>query len=570
MDFLAGGSSILLFLRSMYPIIFTLLFSGIFFFTETMAQKPLPVNPSIYQIYPRSFFDSNGDGIGDIPGIIAKLDYIRDLGFEGIWCSPFFVSPQQDFGYDISDYQNIAPEYGTMEDVERLIETVHQKGMFILFDMVMNHTSLEHPWFKESASSKDNAKADWYLWRDKPNNWMSLTGGSGWHYHEGRKQYFYASFLPFQPDLNYRNPEVKATMLRTAQFWLGKGVDGFRLDIFNVIYKDGQFRNNPFAFKVVPNEDDPSGFFQKFNYTINQPESVQFAEELRAASDSFGHPILLGEVSGNMETIRKYLGNGKNGLSHVFVFHMLPFKFKAKWFEALIGKMEKVFPAPLEPVYVFSNHDRRRSIARIGNNEQRAKVLHTLQLVMRGTPVMYYGEEIGMTEIKMKRKTALDPIAHKFKHVPKGFDLLIGETLNRDECRLPMQWSNSPQAGFSTSSRTWLPLHPDYPGKNVKEAQEREYSLWNCIRRLNALRKESEVLRKGSMQLNREDEVLEVLRTDGHQTWKVYLNFGKKETRINTEGKMLYRTEAAIAVNGNQLVLPGYSAVVLDLGTAKP
>jgi Glycosidases len=263
---------------------------------------------TIYQIYPRSFYDSNDDGIGDLKGIIQKLEYIHKLGFETLWISPFFSSPQADFGYDISNYTDIAPEYGTLDDALQLIDEVHERGMKIVFDMVMNHTSIEHPWFKESRSSRTNPKADWYLWRDKPNNWKSMLGGSGWHFANERDQYFWSSFLPFQPDLNYRNSEVKQTMLDIVRFWLSKGVDGFRLDIFNVIYKDAEFRDNPFAFQLAPTETNPSGFFQEAKYTLNQPESFEFAKELRNVCDEFGDRLLLGEISGDRETTRKIPG----------------------------------------------------------------------------------------------------------------------------------------------------------------------------------------------------------------------------------------------------------------------
>jgi oligo-1,6-glucosidase/alpha-glucosidase len=257
--------------------------------SASAQQQPWYHHTTIYQIYPRSYYDSNGDGIGDIQGIIQKLDHVKDMGYQTIWCSPFFKSPQKDFGYDISDYQAIAPEYGTMQDAEQLIAEVHKRGMRIVFDMVMNHTSIEHPWFKADVErGKADSTKDYYIWRDKPTNWKSMTGGSGWQYNAQRKQYFYASFLPFQPDLNYRNPVVKETMLNNVRYWLKKGVDGFRLDIFNVIYKDGQFRNNPFMMKAVPSETDPSGFFQKAKYTINQPESFAFAKELRAVCNEFG------------------------------------------------------------------------------------------------------------------------------------------------------------------------------------------------------------------------------------------------------------------------------------------
>src|SRR5215217_2660049 len=223
-----------------------------------MTTLPWYHKTSMYQIYPRSFYDSNGDGIGDLPGILQKLDYIQRLGFETIWISPFFASPQADLGYDISDYTDVAPEYGSMDDVLQLIAEVHKREMKIIFDMVMNHTSIEHPWFKESRSSRDNPKSDWYIWKDKPNNWNSIPGGGGWHFVRQRGQYYWASFLPFQPDLNYRNPVVKETMFDIVRFWLDKGVDGFRLDIINVVYKDADFRDNPFSPKLLQTEDDYS------------------------------------------------------------------------------------------------------------------------------------------------------------------------------------------------------------------------------------------------------------------------------------------------------------------------
>ncbi|MCB0120213.1 MAG: alpha-glucosidase, partial [Anaerolineales bacterium] len=267
---------------------------------------------TIYQIYPRSYCDTNADGIGDIPGIIQKLDHLHNLGFESIWISPFFSSPQADLGYDVSDYTDISPDFGTMDDALKLIDEIHKRDMKIIFDMVLNHTSEEHAWFKESRSSRDNPKADWYIWRDKPNNWQSMTGGSGWHYAKERRQYYWASFLPFQPDLNWHNPEVKQTMFDIVRFWLGKGVDGFRLDIFNTIYKDAKFRNNPFAFKLAPTPSDPSGYLQEAVYSQNQPESFELARELRKVCEEFGDKLTVGEITGSRETALKYAGDKEN------------------------------------------------------------------------------------------------------------------------------------------------------------------------------------------------------------------------------------------------------------------
>ncbi|MBM3126904.1 MAG: alpha-glucosidase, partial [Chloroflexi bacterium] len=455
---------------------------------------------TIYQIYPRSFYDSNADGIGDLRGIIQKLDYLNRLGIETIWISPFFSSPQRDFGYDISDYLSVSEEYGTPGDLKELIDEAHQRGMKIVLDLVMNHTSDQHPWFKESRTSRDNPKADWYLWRDKPNNWQSMTGGSGWHYAPERDQYYWASFLGFQPDLNYRNPQVKQTMLDIARHWLGMGVDGFRLDIFNVIYKDAGYRDNPFSLKIAPAENDPSGYFQEMKYNLNQPQSIRFAKELRSLCDEFGERMLLGEIGGKQDLLRIYMGEqANNGLGLVFDFGMLRFKFTAEYFRKLLEDIEFQFPPPFMPVYVFSNHDRRRSMDRLGGDLRKAKLLHMLQLTVRGVPCIYYGEEIGMTNLRLPFRSALDPIPHKFKFIPRFVFDRMGTTINRDEVRTPMQWDERHHAGFSKAERTWLPIHPNYREVNVEKESVQAGSLLNTIRALLKIRSSERVLREGSL-----------------------------------------------------------------------
>ncbi len=353
---------------------------------------------TVYQIYPRSFYDSNGDGIGDLHGIIQKLDYIKGLGFETIWISPFFKSPQKDFGYDISDYYSIAPDYGDTVICNQLISEVHKRNMKIIFDLVMNHTSDEHNWFKESSASKNNSKAEWYVWKEgkgkngkrPPNNWKSMVGGSGWHYNSNRKQFYWASFLPFQPDLNYRNPEVKKAMLDVTRYWVRRGVDGFRLDIFNAIYEDSTFTNNPFCFKILPDEENPNGFFQEAKYNINNPESFQFAIELRKTMDETGIKFLIGEVFGEANTLKKYCNyDGKPGLNCVFLFKTLGTAMKAKTYHNLVALFESNFPTPYLPTYVFSNHDRKRSISRLKNNVEKAKLLTLFQFTVRGIPFTY-------------------------------------------------------------------------------------------------------------------------------------------------------------------------------------
>jgi oligo-1,6-glucosidase/alpha-glucosidase len=524
---------------------------------------------TIYQIYPRSFYDSNGDGIGDIQGIIQKLDYVKQMGYETIWCSPFFKSPQQDFGYDISDYCDIAPEYGTLADAQQLIDEVHKRGMRIVFDMVMNHTSLQHPWFIKDMAKANNG--DYYIWRDKPNNWKSMTGGSGWHYSPERKQYFYASFLPFQPDLNYRNPEVKTAMLNNVRFWLKKGVDGFRLDIFNVIYKDAELRNNPRSLKAVPDEKNPNGFFQQFKYNMNQPDGYKFAKELRSVCEEFGDKMLLGEVNGNRQTIRRFAGDEKNdGLGLVFDFEMLRFKFKANYFRELVTNIEKDFATPFMPVYVFSNHDRRRSIKRLGDNLQKAKILHVFQLTVRGVPCMYYGEETGMTDARIKLKDGLDPISQKVKKVPRFIFDLAGETPNRDELRTPMQWDSSANAGFTSVDKPWLPVNNNYRAINVQMQQGNNQSLLATIQRLLKLRNMA-ALKSGNLAFIEKNKlpknVLAYTRKAGNEEILVVMNFSKSEKSVAIPGnfsQVLFAVTPADKISGGQIHLHSYGAVILS------
>jgi oligo-1,6-glucosidase/alpha-glucosidase len=522
---------------------------------------------TIYQIYPRSFYDSNSDGIGDLKGILQKLDYLHELGFETLWISPFFSSPQADFGYDISDYADIAPEYGTMDEALQLIDHVHKRGMKIVFDMVMNHTSDQHEWFLKSRSSRNNSKADWYLWRDKPNNWKSMTGGSGWHYSKERMQYYWSSFLPFQPDLNYRNPDVKKAMLDIVRFWLGKGVDGFRLDIFNVIYKDAEFRNNPFTFQITPTETNPSGFFQQAKYTMNQPESLAFAKELRAMCEEFGDKLLLGEISGDRQTTRKFMGEEtNNGLTHAFDFDVLTFKFTASYFHELIKNIEAHVPDPFMPVYVFGNHDRRRSISRIGDDLQKAKLIHMLQLTVRGVPCIYYGEEIGMTNLKQPFATALDPVPHKFKSIPSFIFDMLGLTINRDEVRTPMQWDGTRNAGFSSAEKPWLPVHENYRKINVANAIKEEDSLLNMIRALLKLRRDFISLQEGSLELIEElpHNVLGYVRELGGEKIVVLLNFDNQQKLFKFENsECIFKLSPKNEIKNETIQLDGLGGMIL-------
>jgi oligo-1,6-glucosidase/alpha-glucosidase len=542
--------------------------------TAQTIHEPAPWyhHTSIYQVYPRSFYDSNGDGIGDIQGIIQKLDYIRAMGYDAIWFSPFYNSPQRDFGYDISDYCNIAPEYGTMADTEQLIQEVHARGMKIIFDMVMNHTSDEHTWFKESASSRDNSKSDWYIWRDKPTGWKSLIGGSGWHYCEARNQYYWASFLPFQPDLNYRNPEVKEKMFEVVRFWLNKGVDGYRLDIFNSIYKDEKFRSTIAVRKEVARQGWSKEYVHSVKAWLNLPESIQFAKELRAVCDSYGDKILLGEIYGNHHLVKNYLGTEKNdGLGLVFNFEMLRFKYNASYFRKLIQNLEQSFPDPYMPVYVFSNHDRRRSMKRLRGDADKAKLLHMLQLTARGVPCMYYGEELGMTDGRIPYKKGLDPIAQKYKWVARFLTDWADETLNRDDVRTPMQWNNSVNAGFTKADSAWLPVNSDYKKVNAETALQNDSSLVNIVRQVLLLRKKSTALSHGSLELLPESDLpkglLGFIRKASTETVLVLLNFSSKPISFTVslaEGKTaLFSINAKDSVTGPSVTLSPFGAVLL-------
>lgn len=464
---------------------------------------------SIYQVYPRSFADANGDGLGDLRGIIDRLDYIAELGVETVWVSPFFAGPQRDFGYDITDYLSVAPEYGDLADAQRLIDETHRRGMKIMFDLVLNHTSDQHPWFLWSKASRSNPRSDWYVWADgrgrhgrrPPNNWRSdLEVKSAWQWCPERRQWYLATFLPFQPDLNWRNPEVKAAMFDMVRHWLGCGVDGFRLDIFGQIMKDPQLRNNP----IEPNTDTSFPRLWRRKYNENTPDNVQLAKDLRAVCREYSDPerILLGEVFGPTSVLRDYIGND-DGLNLVFLFEFLQYKYDADWFRTTIKRFEESFPPPLQPTYVLENHDRTRSIDRVGGDVAKAKVMAVLQLTLRGVPTVYYGQELGMADTPIPMRDALDPVAKTFfRWVPDFVAQRLVEKINRDEMRTPMQWTAGTNAGFCPAGiRPWLPVNPDHATVNVATEAADPNSMLMLYRKLFALRRDHGALRTGSLRL---------------------------------------------------------------------
>ncbi|WP_210415829.1 alpha-glucosidase [Leptospira bouyouniensis] len=528
---------------------------------------------SIYQIYPWSFQDSNGDGIGDLKGILRRLDEIQDLGVETIWFSPFYKSPGEDFGYDISDYTSIDPRFGTMEDCDRLIKEIHKRKMRVVLDMVMNHTSDKHPWFLDSKSSTNSPKRDFYIWRKgtkkTPNNWISMVGKSGWNYDPNTQEYYYSNFLSFQPDLNYRNPKVKQAMFGVLDFWLKKGVDGFRLDIFNSIYKDENFRDNPFSLRFFPTPDNhDEAFFQKKQFNLNLPESFSFAKEVRKHISKYKQkPFLIGEVSGSDKVLKSFLGEKADGLNLVFQFELIHFKYKAKFFKNLLEKNESIFPNPYTPTYVLGNHDQRRYIDRLGGDIRKAKLLVCFQFMARGVPIVYYGEEIGLKEGRISNFSGKDPIAKMNRFVPLFLSNLLGIYINRDNCRLPMLWDDSNNGGF-TDGNPWLPVGTIVKENTVKSQKNDPNSLWNHYQTLFHLRKKYDVIREGSLETIPTDheDVLCFKRTNQKHTIIVYLNFGDKEESLfqKEKGKPMYAFGGA-AVDGEIFRLPAHSGLIFEI-----
>jgi len=519
-------------------------------------QSPSPwwTNTTIYQVYLRSFFDTSGDGIGDLRGAFEKIDYLHDLGVETLWLSPFYQSPHIDAGYDISDYGAICPAQGTIDDLRRLVDAAHQRGMRVLADMVMNHTSDQHAWFRASRSSKTNDKRDWYIWRpgqkpngkEPPNNWRSILGPRGWQWDEKTGEWYWASFLGCQPDLNYRNPEVQKAMLDTVRQWLAFGFDGFRLDIFHALFKDDSFADNPFSPRLLPTEEDPDGFFQSFRATLHHPDTLRFARTLRQVVDEFDNPkrFLIGEVFGQPHLLRKYCEND-DGLHAVFLFKAMQTPFSAEAFRSLIQEFEHEMPAPLLPTWVFGNHDRMRKGERLEHHPEKEKLLAALQLSARGIPCIYNGEEIGMQDLDLPLRGALDPVAGLYGFLPEFVARLLhknGILLNRDSCRSPMQWSAHKNAGFAPNDATpWIPIHPNYTSVNVEAELQDPTSILQCYRRLLRLRKNHAALNSGSLALWAENtlppQILGFRRQHDDETIDVLLHFDDTARTIVLDDK---------------------------------
>ncbi|TYL93424.1 DUF3459 domain-containing protein [Bradyrhizobium rifense] len=523
----------------------------------------------IYQIYPRSFQDSNDDGIGDLKGIAQRLDYLVGLGVEAIWISPIYPSPMVDFGYDVADYCDIDPCFGNLADFDDLLMQAHRRGLKILLDFVPNHTSDQHPWFVESRAAKDNQKRDWYIWRDAaadggpPNNWISDFGGSAWQWDEITGQYYYHAFLKEQPDLNWRHPDVQAAMFDVMRFWFDRGVDGFRIDVLWHMLKAADFPDNP------PNPDYRLGMGEMHRllqrHSTDQPEVHGIAAAMRDIADSYGarglgERVLIGEIYLPVDRLMHYYGRERPGVHLPFNFQLIDMPWDARTLAAAITFYEAALPVAGWPNWVLGNHDRPRVATRLG--QAQARVASVLLLTLRGTPTLYYGDELGLSDVMIEPSQVRDP---RELREP-------GLALGRDPVRTPMPWDGSDNAGFS-AARPWLPLHADWRTRNVARMTEDPRSILTLYRRLLALRRDCPALSIGDFALvNIEDEILVYERRHESERLVVALNLGGRPHRLQLPdwargSRLLLSTheDTALAEHG-ALLLRSHEAVVLAAG----
>jgi alpha-glucosidase len=532
-----------------------------------------------YQIYPRSFADGNGDGIGDLRGMIQRLDYLADLGINAIWLSPHYPSPQFDCGYDIADYTDVAPEYGTLADFREFLDGAHRRGLRVILDLVLNHTSHEHRWFIESSASRDNPKRDWYIWRDgrdggPPNNWNSTFGGSAWEYDPRTDQYYYHFFFKQQPDLNWRNPAVRQAMWDAVRFWLDMGVDGFRLDAIGTIFERTDLPDHPVAKSMVElaaamefasgpadREKLEAEWEAMFAHQVEQPGMHELMQELRSVIDEYDDRVLVGE---NDEIV--YHGNGDNELHMVFNFPLMRTKqLTPAWIRAnqatRLAELAAISPDAW-PCNTLGNHDSPRVKSRYGDgahDDALARLHLALLLTLRGTPFLYNGEEIGMTDLVLQDIAQFRDLLGVWVYhavrddlkLPAEFALQRAADASRDRARTPLQWANAPNGGFSPAGApavsAWLPVNPNYAqGVNVAEQQAAPNSLLNFYRRMLHLRKQTPALIAGDYTPLHEDapDFLAFRRhvaagpgADSPQTCLVVLNFSDRAQTLRFDGE---------------------------------
>ncbi len=491
----------------------------------------------LYQIYPRSFQDSNDDGCGDLKGIEKRLDYLKNLGVDAVWLSPIFPSPMADFGYDVADYTGIDPAFGTLADFDALLAACHERGLKLLLDFVPNHSSDQHPWFVESRSGRHSRKRDWYIWADPaedggpPNNWLSVFGSSAWEFDESSEQYYYHAFLKEQPDLNWRNDEVREAMLDVLRFWFDRGVDGFRIDVLWHIIKDSHLRDNP----ANPDYEEGDNPYDQLipMYSTDQPEVHEIVSQMRAVADEYDDRVLIGEVYLPIERLMAYYGRDGNGVHLPLNFQLLSLPWEADEIRAAIDHYEDVLPPFGWPNWVLGNHDNGRIASRIG--EAQARVAAVMLLTLRGTPIIYYGDELGMTDGDIPTDRLQDP---------QG--LRLGSEFSRDPSRTPMQWDDSPGGGF-TRGDPWLPVNSDSRTRNVADQTGDSNSILEHYRTLLRIRRSRSALSVGDyVPLTADGSLIAYLRRHQQDEVLVVLNLSDTNQRMDLSqfsGTVIYGTD---------------------------
>lgn len=517
----------------------------------------------IYQIYPRSFQDSNGDGVGDLKGIVKRLDYLKWLGITAIWISPIYPSPMADFGYDITDYTGIHPLFGTMDDFDDLLNEIHSRDMKLILDFVPNHTSDQHPWFIESKSSRDNPKRNWYLWHEAresgapPNNWLSVFGGQAWQWDEHTEQYYYHAFLKEQPDLNWRNPEVQQAMFSAMRYWLDRGVDGFRVDVMWHMIKDNQLRDNP----VNPDYQPHMATYEQLLpvYSTDQPEVHDIVKQMRAVLDEYDGRMMIGEIYLPIHKLVAYYGVNNSGAHLPFNFMLISIPWDARFIAAAIDEYEGALPENGWPNWVLGNHDQPRITSRVG--VQQARVAAMLLLTLRGTPTVYYGDEIGMKDV---------PIPFEEVQDPQGLNM-PDKNLSRDPSRTPMQWSNDEHAGF-TDQKPWLRLDKTFSRQNVQMQKEDPYSILSFYRKLIMLRQREPSLMVGNYAPCFADQQMIAFKrsAEGSPEFLIVLNLSHRPCYFrqpNLQGTIILSTypESEGQIISNHIDLSGDEGVIVQL-----
>jgi alpha-glucosidase len=482
-----------------------------------MSEPPWWQKAVIYEIYPRSFQDSDGDGVGDLAGILQRVDYLSWLGIDAVWICPFYPSPMADFGYDVADYTGIDPLFGTMADFERLVAALHARGIRLILDFVPNHTSDQHPWFQEARAARASPRRDWYIWRDPapdggpPNNWVSQAGGSAWELDPATGQYYYHAFLACQPDLNWRNPAVRCAMYDVLRFWLARGIDGFRVDVFWHMIKDEKFRDDP----LNPDYREGQPDFRRVRplHSADQTEVHEIALEMRRVVDEYpGERVLIGEIYLPVERLAAYYGPELSEIHLPFNFNLMWAKWRPDTVVGLIQAYEAVLPSGGWPTWVLGNHDQARIATRLGPAQ--ARVAMVLLLTLRGTPTLYYGDELGLENVPIPPGHERDPFGFRQPGTDQG----------RDPVRTPMPWDGSVNCGFTTGE-PWLPLGEDHAARSVEAQRHDPDSMLALTRALLELRRREPALSIGDWApVAAEDAVLAYVRTWRDRRFVIALN----------------------------------------------